>query len=102
MNCMVNGSVQEDCLCACSEGIAVFIVDCGPRWRHMVGFVPHEVGWAPEMFFIAFVEGINLVSLPGIEPQFLSSPPLSLVTALPTPPCLPSCSNIMYLFILIK
>jgi hypothetical protein len=42
------------------------------------------------------------LSLPGIEPQFLSSPSLSLVTTLPTPPCLPICNNVMYLFYLIK
>jgi hypothetical protein len=27
--------------------------------------------------FIVFVERINLVSVPGIEPQFLRSPPLA-------------------------
>ena len=45
---------------------------------------------------------VNVVSLPGIEPQFLYSSPVSLVNTLPTPPCLPSCSNGMYSFNLIK
>jgi len=99
MSRAVNESVQENCLCACSEVIAVSIVKCGTRWRHVVGFTLQEVGWAPEMCFIAIVAGINLVSLLGIEPQFLSSPPLRLVTTQPTPPCLPSCSNVMNLFI---
>lgn len=63
---------------------------------------PRRLGGPQTCFLIAFVEGISLVSLPGIEPQCLRSPCLSLVTSPPTPPWLPICSNVMHLFILIK
>jgi hypothetical protein len=43
---------------------------------------------------IAFVEGINVVCMLGIEPQFLISS-LSLVTTLPTPPWLLISRNLM-------
>jgi hypothetical protein len=58
MNFIVNESVQENCVCACgvsrweSEGITVFVVNCGTGWRNVVGFMPQEVGWAPEMFLL--------------------------------------------------
>lgn len=45
MNCVVNESVRENCLCACSEGIAAVIVNRGTRWRHVVGFKSQEVEW---------------------------------------------------------
>jgi hypothetical protein len=40
-----------------------------------------EVGWAPEPALSFFREEMNLLSLPGMEPQFLGRPVHSLVTA---------------------
>jgi hypothetical protein len=83
-----------------SGGVKVLL--CSLLAVALRGWIHTPGGWVgPTVVFYCFCRR-DLVSLPGIEPQFFSSPPFCLVSTLHTPPCLPSCSNVMYFFILIK